>query len=147
MTTLTRRRDPNASLEAWLIFYGDVQVGTIGMRSGNPTGGDRWTWHCGFYPGSNPGDATNGTATDFDMARAAFESAWSVFLSRRTEADFLEYRHYRASEAWKRAMWDAGCKLPTQTAEGRSRCFCGTDIDVVNTSAHIYAAHMKPKAA
>src|ERR1700751_6411263 len=79
MTSLTRRRDPNASHEAWLIFYGDLHVGTIGMRSGNPTGGDQWSWSCGFYPGSNPGDATNGTAVDFPAARAAFESAWSVF--------------------------------------------------------------------
>jgi hypothetical protein len=57
-------------------------------RSDNPTDGDQWTWHCGFYPGSNPGDATNGTATNFGAARAAFESAWSVFLSERTGADF-----------------------------------------------------------
>jgi hypothetical protein len=80
MPTLTRRRAPDASHETWLIFYGDVQVGTIGMRSGNPTGGDQWTWRCGFYPGSNPGDAASGTTTNFDAARAAFESAWSVFL-------------------------------------------------------------------
>jgi hypothetical protein len=120
---------------------------TIGIRSGNPTGGDQWSWSCGFYPGSNPGDATNGTATSFDAARAAFESAWCVFLSKRTEADFLEYRRHRASDAWKRAMWDAGCRLPTQMADGRSRCFCGAEIDVNTTSAHIYAAHMEHKAA
>jgi hypothetical protein len=28
---LTRRRDPD--YEAWLIFYGDLHVGTVGMRS------------------------------------------------------------------------------------------------------------------
>jgi hypothetical protein len=147
MTSLTRRRDPDASLEAWLIFYGDVHVGTIGMRSGSPTGGDQWSWHCGFYPGSNPGDAANGTAADFPAARAAFESAWSVFLSKRTESDFLEYRRHRASGAWKQAMWDAGCKLPTQMADGRSRCFCGAEIDITSMDQHIYVAHMEPKAA
>jgi hypothetical protein len=26
MTQLTRRRDPEAQLETWLIYYGDVQV-------------------------------------------------------------------------------------------------------------------------
>jgi hypothetical protein len=94
MPPLTRRRDPNSREEAWRIFYGDVQVGTIGKGSGNASGGDRWTWHCGFYPGSNPGDGTNGTATNFEAARAAFESAWSFFLSKRTEADFLGYRRH-----------------------------------------------------
>ena len=112
-------------------------------RSDNPTDGDQWTWHCGFYPGSNPGDATNGTAINFDAARAAFESAWSVFLSKRTGADFLEYRRYRASDAWKRAMWDPGCKLPTQVADGRSRCFCGTEIGIANMDQHINAAHLE----
>ena len=80
MPTLTRRRDPNSHEEGWLILYGDVHVGTIGKGPGNPTGGDQWTWHCGFYPGSNPGDGANGTATNFDAVRAAFEGAWSVFL-------------------------------------------------------------------
>jgi hypothetical protein len=147
MTALTRRRDPDSREETWRIFYGDVHVGTISMRSGKPTGDDQWSWHCGFYPGSNPGDATDGTATDFEAARAAFESAWSTLLAKRTEADFLEYRRHRASTAWKYAMWDAGCKLPTQVASGKARCFCGAEIDVTNTTAHICAAHMEPKAA
>jgi hypothetical protein len=110
--TLTRRRDPGSREEAWLIFYGDMRVGAIGQRSGNPVGTDAWFWRCGFYPRSNPGDGTNGTASDFEAARAAFESAWSVFLSKRTEADFLEYRRHCASTAWKYAM---------QTADPNSR--------------------------
>jgi hypothetical protein len=64
-----------------------------------------------------------------------------VFLSKRTEADFQEYRHHRASTAWKYAMWDAGCKLPTQVADGRSTCFCGVVIGITDMDAHIYAAH------
>jgi hypothetical protein len=43
MHTLTRRRDPNSCEEAWLVFYGDVHLGAIGMESGNPTGGDQWS--------------------------------------------------------------------------------------------------------
>jgi hypothetical protein len=39
-------------------------------------------------------------------------------------------------------MWDVGCRLPTQTADGRSRCFCGAEIDVTDTSGHIYTAHI-----
>jgi hypothetical protein len=99
MPTLTRRRDPNSREEAWLIFYGDVHVGTIGKGSDNSSVGDQWTWHCGFYPGSDPGEGKYGTAADFDAARDAFEEAWTVFLSKRTEADFLEYRRHRASDA------------------------------------------------
>src|ERR1700739_3743686 len=32
MPTLTRRRDPDASQETWLIHYGDVRIGTIAER-------------------------------------------------------------------------------------------------------------------
>jgi hypothetical protein len=80
-------------------------------------------WRCGFYPGSNPGDAANGTAADFDAARTAFESDWSTFLAKRTEADFLEYRRHRASTEWKYAMWGAGCKLPTQMTTAAPAAF------------------------
>ena len=92
--------------------------------------------------GSNPGDAADGTATNFDAARAAFERAWSTFLATRTEADFLEYRCHRTSLAWKYAMWDARFRLPTQMADGRSRCFCSAEIDITSMDPHIYAAHM-----
>jgi hypothetical protein len=36
MPALTRRRNPDARQESWLVFYGDVRVGTIAIRSGNP---------------------------------------------------------------------------------------------------------------
>jgi hypothetical protein len=38
---LTRRRDPDRIGEAWLIFYGDVHVGTIAERSGIPQDGSK----------------------------------------------------------------------------------------------------------
>jgi hypothetical protein len=43
-------------------------------------------------------------------------------------------------------MWDAGCKLPTQTADGRARCFCGTEITISDMAEHIYDAHMEHPA-
>lgn len=52
MRTLTRRGDPDARQESWLIYYGHVHVGSIGLRSGNPTESDPWQWRCGFYSGS-----------------------------------------------------------------------------------------------
>jgi hypothetical protein len=85
MPVFTRRRNPDARQESWLILYGDVHVGTIGLRSGNPFDTDQWQLRCGFYPGSEPGDWTSGTAATFDQARAAFESAWLVFLANRTD--------------------------------------------------------------
>jgi hypothetical protein len=85
-TVLTRRRDDEAQEECWLIFYGDVQVGT--MRTGNPWNTPSWEWRCGFYPGSRPGECSSGTAATFELARADFGRAWESFLSKRTEADF-----------------------------------------------------------
>jgi hypothetical protein len=38
---LTRRRSKDAHAESWQIFYGDVQVGTIGKRSGVPVDVDQ----------------------------------------------------------------------------------------------------------
>jgi hypothetical protein len=143
MPALTRRRNPDARQESWLVYYGDVRVGTIAIRSGNPFGTDPWQWRCGFYPGSEPGDCTSGTAASFDQARADFEEAWRVFLANRTEADFDEYRKHRAWTAWKYAMWDSGCKLPTQLASGRSSCFCGAVIDIKGMSQHVHVAHME----
>jgi hypothetical protein len=52
MPTLTRRRSTDAREECWHIYYGDVRVGTIARRVGNPHDTDPWEWNCGFYPGS-----------------------------------------------------------------------------------------------
>jgi hypothetical protein len=49
MVMLTRRRDPDAGQESWLVYYGDVHVGTIGVRSGIPHDQVPWGWRCGFY--------------------------------------------------------------------------------------------------
>src|SRR3981081_3585682 len=42
MPALTRRRSRSAPAESWQIFYGDVQIGTIGIRAGVPVGVDQW---------------------------------------------------------------------------------------------------------
>jgi hypothetical protein len=78
---LTRRRNPDASQETWQVYCGDVRVGSIVMRSGNPTDTDPWGWRCGFYPGSHPRDCTSGAAATSDQARIDFEEAWRVFLA------------------------------------------------------------------
>ena len=50
---LTRRRDQDRRDECWLIYFGDIYVGTLAIR-------------CGFYPGSEPGECTSGTGTTFE---------------------------------------------------------------------------------
>jgi hypothetical protein len=112
MPALTRRRDPDVAQETWRIYYGDVVVGLIGACVGNPTCAPSWQWRCGFYPGSRPGECTNGTADDFDKARADFETAWCVFLAKRTEADFQTWREQQAWTEEKYRRFNRGERMP-----------------------------------
>ena len=64
--------------------------------------------------GSNPGETSSGSAVTFDQARAEFETAWRIFLAKRTPEDFEAWRFNRDFTAWKTAMWDAGLRTPTQ---------------------------------
>jgi hypothetical protein len=73
MPALTRRRSLDAPDECWHVYYGDVRVGTIAIRTGIPPHEDPWGWNCGFYPGSHPRECTDGTAANFDQARTDFE--------------------------------------------------------------------------
>ena len=92
----------------WHIRYAGVRVGVISERSGAPPSSNQWEWHCGFYPGSNPGDQRYGTAATFDDARAAFQAAWRDYLPNRTESDFDEWRQDAAWHACKiRALGSA----------------------------------------
>jgi hypothetical protein len=52
-------------------------------------------------------------------------------------------RKQRAWTEWKYAMWDSGCKLPSQLASGQSRCFCGAVINIKGMSQHVHVAHME----
>jgi len=139
-TLITRRRYPERQ-DCWHIYYGDVHAGTIAMRTGNPHDTDPWEWSCGFYPGSMPGEIQSGTSATFDEARAEFESAWKIFLSTRTEADFQEWRDQRDWTAWKYAMRDGGRKLPTYFPSGRSKCFCGAELTIASIPGHVRLAH------
>ena len=111
MPTLARRRYPERP-DCWHIYYGDVRVGTIARRVGNPFDTDPWEWTCGFYPGSHPGECTSDTSETFDQARSEFEAACAVFLSKRTEADFQEWRDQRNWTAEKYRRFDRGEHMP-----------------------------------
>jgi hypothetical protein len=123
-----------------------VRVGSIGLRSGNPTSTDPWDWSCGFYPGSKPGDCTSGTATTFWEARKAFEAAWRVFLAKRTEEDFQAWRQDRDQRAEIRAIYARGEKLPSEIPSPLMRCVCGVTFDSHKPAesydhrVHIYTA-------
>src|SRR3984893_13561835 len=112
MPELTRRRSPDAREECWHVYYGDIHAGTIAIRTGVLHDEDPWGWSCGFYPGSHPGECTNGTAATFDQARADFESAWLGFLPRRTEADFQIWRDQRDWTAEKYRRFDRRERMP-----------------------------------
>jgi hypothetical protein len=133
MPALTRRRCPDAREECWLIYFGDVHVGTITVRSGVPLDKNQWGWPWGFYPVSHRGEDTAGTAATFEQARRDFETAWRALQPKLSEADFQAYRQQRAFVSWKYAMWETSCKLPTQLPGGQSRCFCGAPIDIQGT--------------
>jgi hypothetical protein len=112
MPSLTRRRGPDALQERWHVYHGDVRVGAIAIRSGNPADTDPWGWRCGFYPGSHPREHQSGAAATFDQARADFETAWRVFLSNRTEADFQAWRRQHDWTAEKYRRIDRGERMP-----------------------------------
>ena len=155
MPELTRLRSTDAREECWHIYYGDVHVGTIAIRSGIPHDEDPWGWSCGFYPGCEPGEHTNGSAETFDQARAEFVAAWRVFLSKRTEADSQVWRDQRDWTARKYALWDAGKKLeppnygPGKPAHRFMKCPCGEVFDmhgsaeVLTHVPHISAAEAR----
>ena len=142
MPALTRRRNDDPHREGWIVNYGDVHVGYIGQRAGVPVAAPQWCWSCGFHPGCEPGQHRSGVADSFDAARAGFETDWNALLPKLSQSAFDECRRSRAFHAWKDRMWASGCRLPTQESSGRSRCFCGAEIDVVRTEQHVYAAHM-----
>jgi hypothetical protein len=142
MSSLTRRREKDRHQECWHVFYDDVRVGTITERAGVPVDVDQWGWTCGFHPVSHHFHLS-GTAATFDQAREAFASAWNRYLPKCTAEDFEANRYQRAATAWKYAMWDAGCKMPTQTVTGRTKCYCGVEIDNWTSIDHVRACHLE----
>jgi hypothetical protein len=88
MPELTHRRSPDHRHKCWHIYYGDVHVGTIAVRGGNPQTPTRGNGTAASIQARSPGEHQSGTAATFEEARADFERAWQVFFSKRTDADF-----------------------------------------------------------
>jgi hypothetical protein len=146
MPTLTRRRSHDSDRETWIVFYGDIPVGTIGERAGVPADLEQWGWTCGFYPGVEPGQHQDGTAATFEDARAAFEKAWNRLLPTLTEEAFDEWRQDRDFRAKIRETRARGEKLDTEIPNSMMRCVCGEMFDSHDPQGslphrrHIYAA-------
>lgn len=140
---LVRRRLDTENPESWGIFDGDVKVG--GLTKVNGTGGkDLWQWSCGFYPGCDKRTQQSGGNKDtFDEAKAAFQQAWDKLQPQITPEMRDEWLYQQAFTAWKYAMHEAGCRMPTQNTTGRSRCFCGAEITIEEMPEHVRAAHME----
>jgi hypothetical protein len=86
----------------------------------------------------------DGTAATFELARDAFEECWLQTLPTLTEAQSDAWRFQRDVTAWKYTMWDARMKMPTQTRDGRARCFCGAEITIATTDEHVRIMHKPP---
>ena len=153
MLTLTRRRSHDSHRETWLVFYGDVPVGTIAERAGVPADLDQWGWTCGFYPGVEPRLHRDGTAPNFEDARAGFEEAWNRLLPTLSEAAFDEWRSDRDFRAATRAKRERGEKLDTEIPSSMIRCVCGETFDSHDPQGslphrrHIYDTQANAKAS
>ena len=94
-TELTHRPDKGPNRQGWFVYFGDVCIGHIGMRSGVAIFEPQWGWTCGFSPGCDPRQQTNGSGETFEEARAQFEAAWNRLRPTLTEAHFELWRHDR----------------------------------------------------
>jgi len=83
LTDLRRRPDRDRP-DCWQVYSGDIRAGHIAKATGI-NGVTHWSWSAGFYPGSRPGEIRCGTAKTYELAKIAFERAWQVFASTRTE--------------------------------------------------------------
>ena len=132
---------PTSRRECWRIFYDDVVVGSIAQCVGNPGAAPRWQWRCGFYRGSKPGECTCGTATDFDEARAEFETAWRVFLAKRTEADFKAWRDQRTERKYAgEGCWSASVCVASPEPKQCRNAESSKDSKPTDHGEHRFAA-------
>jgi hypothetical protein len=135
MPVLTRRRDPDANQETWLIHYDDIRVGSISQRAGVPADKDQWGWSVGFYPASDRGPRASATAKSFDPAPRHLRYGMAGGCSPSSQKPISQTTGGTPLR-WKRATWDASLKLPTQVAAGRSACFCGAAIGIADMESH-----------
>jgi hypothetical protein len=138
---LTRKPHDNPHLKGWDVYFGDVRIGHIGERAGVSKDVDQWSWSLGFYPGTDVGEGSSGIGATFEHCRSSFEKAWLELKPKVTEESYERWRDKRDSTAWMYRMWEKKLLLPTQTRDGRSRCFCGAEITIASIPKHVRTAH------
>jgi hypothetical protein len=142
MPNLTRSHYPEHQ-DCWHVYYDDVHIGTIAVQPGVPVDEDQWGWICGFYPGTQPRQDSDGTAATFDQARADFEAARQALLPTLTEADFDRWREARDRTAEKYTMRERREKLPSQKPNTMMRCPCGETFDSHDPAgSYVHRAHI-----
>jgi hypothetical protein len=151
MPILTRCRTDNPHQETCHVYYGDVLlVGSIGERAGVPKDLAQWGWHCGFYPGLEVGQHSQGVAESFEAARAGFEADWNRLLPAVSPSAFDDYRSWQAHQAELRDKRGRGEKLDSELPLSVMTCVCGVRFDSFNPEQsyahrlHIYAAQSRP---
>jgi len=103
---------------------------------------DQWQRNIAPYQASHRGIRDGGAARSFAEAREHSNRHGARIEPKITEADRLKHRRERAHTEWKYKMWSAGCRLPTQVANGRSQCYGGAEIDSESGGWHIAAEQM-----
>lgn len=143
MSDLTRRR-LNEDFESWAVMHDDIRVGTIGTRAGIPRGEPPWQWHCGFYPGLEPGQHTSGVADTFEEAKAEFQAAWDHLQTVMPTDAYDRYREWLASDDIRQQRIKDGWTPPQW--DGWMTCACGVRFNSWDPAQnqehapHIYAA-------
>jgi hypothetical protein len=146
MPELTRRRDPEAQHETWLIHYGDIQVDVIAERVGNPISTASWQRAWGFYPGSHQNIQEASLGASSKRAAPSTSRGSPSWPSART-AISMPIAVTAPSTPGSKPYGLQGLQLPTQAADGRAVCFCGAAIGIDDMNEHVYTAHMEPRAA
>lgn len=138
------RRLIDKDRESWAIVHGDVRVGLISRRSGQPNGEPSWQWFCGFDPGCAPGQLTSGVADSFEEARAGFQRAWEHLQTVMPADAYERYREWQEHD--KIRMQRIADKWTPPVFDGWMLCVCGVRFNSWDPpqnqehSPHIYAA-------
>jgi hypothetical protein len=98
--------------------FGKIDVGRIGVRSGNPHNPDGWSWAIGWLtlPGRHWAE---GTAPTRKQAERAWKAHWPAFRDARSEADWHDAKTSQERSEKKLMLFDAG-KLPGLTEQQRA---------------------------
>jgi hypothetical protein len=139
MPELTRRRYSERQ-DCWHIYFGDVHVGTISRRVGQPHDEDPWDGCAASIPAPTPASKPAAPLPSLNRRARTFEQAWLAFSARRTEADYQAWRDQRGWTAKKYAMHESGERMPTQKPNPMMLCPCGETFDsqrLAHTLIHV----------